>query len=292
MAQDDKRLKRRVRRSYLISTVSIAMVLFLLGSVSFLILNALAATDRLKESVTIYVMLSDGLSEEQKAELRKNIEAQEAVRQVVYVSKEDAAEKFIAETGEDFTGFIDFNPLPDSFEVGLGARSSDKEVVRTFDKAVSAMDGVSEVVYQKGVVEQIGSNINKFNIILLFFGGVLLVISLILLNNTVRMTIVARRQIINTMKLVGATKGFIMKPFAARAVLHGVYAGLIATAMFAAMIVGLQEGLPEVALLRGNVLLLSIAGGMIVGGVVISLLFTIFAVNKFVRMSGGKIYLY
>jgi cell division transport system permease protein len=292
MAQEDKRLKRRVRRSYLISTVSIAMVLFLLGSVAFLILNALDATNRLKESVTIYVMLADGLSEEQTAELRKKIEAEEAVWQVTYVSKEAAAEQFIAETGEDFTGFIDFNPLPDSFEVGLGARSSDKEVVRAFDKTVSAMEGVSEVVYQKGVVEQIGSNINKFNLILLLFGGALLVISLILLNNTVRMTIMARRRIINTMQLVGATKGFIMRPFVGSAVLHGVYAGLIATAMFAAMIVGLAEGLPEVAMLRGNVLLASIAGGMIVGGVVISLLFTIFAVNKFVRMAGNKMYLY
>jgi cell division transport system permease protein len=292
MTREDKRLKRRVRRSYLISTVSIAMVLFLLGSVAFLILNALNATDRLKESVTIYVMLSEGLSDEQTAELRQKIEAMKVVRQVTYVSKDKAAEQFIAETGEDFTGFIDFNPLPDSFEVGLGARSSDKEVVRAFDKTVSAMEGVSEVVYQKGVIEQIGSNINKFNLILLLFGGTLLVISLILLNNTVRMTIVARRRIISTMQLVGATKGFIMRPFVGSAVLHGVYAGLIATAMFAAMIVGLQEGLPEVAMLRGNVLLASIAGGMIVGGVVISLLFTIFAVNKFVRMTGSKMYLY
>jgi cell division transport system permease protein len=292
MAQEDKRLKRRVRRSYLISTVSIAMVLFLLGSVAFLILNALNATNRLKESVVIYVMLSDGLSEEQTAELRTKIETQEAVRQVDYVSKETAAERFIAETGEDFSGFIDFNPLPNSFEVGLKARSSDKEIVRNFEKTVSAMAGVSEVVYQKGVVEQIGSNINKFNLVLLLFGGALLVISLILLNNTVRMTIVAKRRIINTMQLVGATRGFIMWPFVGSAVLHGIYAGLIATAMFAAMIVGLAEGLPEVAMLRGNLLLGSIAGGMIVGGVIISVLFTIFAVNKFVRMAGNKMYLY
>lgn len=292
MSQDDKRLKRRVRSSYLISTVSIAMVLFLLGSVSFLILNALDVTNRLKESVTIYVMLDDQLGGDQTAALRKQIESKEVVRQVVYVSKEEAAEQFIAETGEDFTGFIDFNPLPDSFEVGLNARSSDKELVKQFDREVSAMAGVSEVVYQKGVVEQIGSNINKFNLILMLFGGALLVISLILLNNTIRMTIVAKRQLINTMKLVGATKGFIMRPFLGSAVLHGLYAGVIATVMFAAMIAGLQEGLPEVHLLKGNLLLLSITGGMIAGGIVISVLFTIFAVNKFVRMSGSKIHLY
>lgn len=292
MAQDDKRLKRKVRSSYLISTVSIAMVLFLLGSVSFLILNALNVTDRLKESVTIYVMLDDGLTDEQTADLRKKIESKDVVREVVYVTKDQAAKQFIADTGDDFSGFIDFNPLPDSFEVGLNARSTDKDVVRDFDREVSAMTGVSEVVYQKSVIEEIGSNINKFNLILLLFGGALLVISLILLNNTIRMTIVARRQVINTMKLVGATRGFIMRPFLGSAVVHGLCAGLIATAMFAAMIAGLQEGLPEIHFLKGNVVLFSIAGGMIVGGVVISVLFTIFAVNKFVRMSGSKIHLY
>ena len=291
MAQEDKRLKRKVRNSYFISTVSIAMVLFLLGSVTYLILNALNVTNRLKESVTIYVMLEDGLDDDQTADLRKQIEAKEVVRQIVYVSKEDAAEAFIAETGNDFRSFIDFNPLPNSFEVGLNARSSEKELVRQFDREVSAMKGVSEVVYQKSVVEQIGTNLGKFNLVLLLFGAALLVISLILLNNTIRMTIMAKRQIINTMKLVGATEGFIMRPFLGSAAMHGVYAGVIATLMFVAMIAGLQEGLPEISLLTGNVLILSIAGAMIAGGIVISLLFTIFAVDKSVKQPSSKAYL-
>ncbi len=291
MAQEDKRLKRKVRNSYFISTVSIAMVLFLLGSVTYLILNALNVTNRLKESVTIYVMLDDGLDDEQTDGLRKQIESKEIVRQVTYIDKEKAAEDFIAETGSDFRSFIDFNPLPNSFEVGLNARSSEKELVRQFEKEVSAMPGVSEVVYQKGVVEQIGSNLNKFNLVLLLFGAALLVISLILLNNTIRMTIMAKRQVINTMKLVGATEGFIMRPFLRSAALHGVYAGLIATLMFIAMTAGLQEGIPEINLLTGNVLLLSITGAMIAGGILISLLFTIFAVDKSVKQPSNKAFL-
>lgn len=292
MGSEDKRLKRKVRSSYFISTVSIAMVLFLLGSVSFLIVSALDATDRLRESVTIYVMLDDGLTDEQTAGLKKQMEAKEIVREVVYVAKEDAAAKFIAETNEDFTGFIDFNPLPDSFEVGLHARSSERDLIREFDRDVSAMPGVREVVYQRGVVERIGANINKFNLILLLFGGTLLAISLILLNNTIRMNIVAKRQIINTMQLVGATKGFIMRPFLGSATLHGIYAGLIATAMFAGMIFGLREKFPEVALTADNILLIAIAGSMIVGGILISLLFTAFSVGKFVRMPSAKSYMY
>ncbi len=291
MIKEDKRLKRKVRNSYFISTVSIAMVLFLLGSVTYLILNALNITNRLKESVTIHVMLDDGLSDELTAALREQISAKEVVRQVAYIDKEQAAEEFIAETGSDFHDFIDFNPLPNSFEVGLNARSSEKELVRQFDKEVAAMPGVSEVVYQKNVVEQIGTNLNKFNLVLLLFGTALLLISLILLNNTIRMTIMAKRQIINTMKLVGATRGFIMRPFLGSATLHGFYAGIIATLMFAAMIAGLQEGIPEISLLTGNILLVSITGAMIAGGILISLLFTIFAVNKSVKQPSSKAYL-
>lgn len=291
MAQEDKRLRRKVRNSYLVSTISIAMVLFLLGSVTYLILNALNVTNRLKESVTIYVMLDDGLSGEQTDELKKRIEANDVVRQLTYVSKEEAAEKFIEETDSDFRSFIDFNPLPNSFEVGLNARSSDKELVHAFDREISAMRGVNEVVYQKSVVEKIGTNLNKFNLVLLLFGAALLVISLILLNNTIHMTIAAKRHIINTMKLVGATGGFIMRPFLGSAALHGVYAGLIASLMFIGMIAGLQEGIPEIALLKSNTLVLSISGAMIAGGILISLLFTIFAVDRSVNMSAGRAYM-
>jgi cell division transport system permease protein len=291
MKHEDKRLKRRVRNSYIVSTVSIAMVLFLLGSVSYLILNALTATDKLKESVAIYVMLGD-MSEKEREGLRTQVLNEEAVREVKFVSKEEAAADFKDYIGSDFVEFLEYNPLPDSFELRLEANLSDKETVKELDKKLSAMKGVGEVVYQKGVIEQISSNINKFNLILLLFGGTLLVISLILLNNTIRVNILVKRRVINTMKLVGATKGFIMRPFIGSAVLHGIYAGAIATIMFAGMIVGLREGLPEVSLLSGNMIILYIAGGMIAGGVVISLLFTTFAVNKFVNMSGDKAYMY
>lgn len=292
MGQEDRRLKRRVRTSYFVSTVSIAMVLFLLGATTYLILNALNATNRLRESVVIHVMLADGLSVEQTSAMRVSLELQDIVRSVNYVSKEDAAEKFIAETGEDFTAFLGddlgANPLPDSFEVGLAASGSEREAIEAFVAATEATDGVEEVVYQRGVVEQIGTNLGKFNFVLLFFGGALLVISLILLNNTIRMTIMAKRRIINTMKLVGATRGFIMRPFVGSAVVHGFYAGLIATGLFALLVFGLSEGVPEINLLKDNILLGAIAGGMIVGGVIISLLFTVPAVRKAVRLESGR----
>lgn len=291
-AENTKSLRRKVRNSYIISTISIALVLFLLGSVGYLIFNAVRATDLMKENVAIHLMIKQGTSDERIAEIGRELGAHEAVKEVTFVPKAVAAENFKEQIGSDFVEFLAFNPLPDAYEVKLHAQYSDKDYVRKFEKEVASWNGIEEVVYQRAVVEQIGSNINKFNLVLLLFGGALLVIALILLNNTIRLTIYSKRYLINTMKLVGASKWFIMKPFLLRSILHGVYAWLIAAAMFLALVAGLGEGLPEVTFLAESRPVYYVLCGMLLLGILISALFTLFAVNKFVRMNTTKINLY
>ena len=291
-AENTKSLRRKVRNSYIISTISIALVLFLLGSVGYLIFNAVRATDLMKENVAIHLMIKQGTSDERIAEIGRELGAHEAVKEVTFVPKAVAAENFKEQIGSDFVEFLAFNPLPDAYEVKLHAQYSDKDYVRKFEKEAASWNGIEEVVYQRAVVEQIGSNINKFNLVLLLFGGALLVIALILLNNTIRLTIYSKRYLINTMKLVGASKWFIMKPFLLRSILHGVYAWLIAAAMFLALVAGLGEGLPEVTLLAESRPVYYVLCGMLLLGILISALFTLFAVNKFVRMNTTKINLY
>ena len=291
-AENTKSLKRKVRNSYIISTISIALVLFLLGSVGYLIFNAVRATDLMKENVAIHLMIKDGTSPERVAEIGKTLEQHEAVKEVKFVPKDVAAENFKEQIGSDFVEFLAFNPLPDSYEVKLHSQFSEKDYVRAFEKEASQWDGIEEVVYQKAVVDQIGSNINKFNLVLLLFGGALLIIALILLNNTIRLTIYSKRYLINTMKLVGASKWFIMKPFLARSILHGIYAWIIAAIMFLALVAGLGEGLPEVTLLAESRPVYYVLCGMLLLGILISALFTVFAVNKFVKMNSTKINLY
>ena len=291
-AENTKSLRRKVRNSYIISTISIALVLFLLGSVGYLIFNAVRATDLMKENVTIHLMIKQGTSDERIAEIGRELGAHEAVKEVTFVPKAVAAENFKEQIGSDFVEFLAFNPLPDAYEVKLHAQYSDKDYVRKFEKEAASWNGIEEVVYQRAVVEQIGSNINKFNLVLLLFGGALLVIALILLNNTIRLTIYSKRYLINTMKLVGASKWFIMKPFLLRSILHGVYAWLIAAAMFLALVAGLGEGLPEVTFLAESRPVYYVLCGMLLLGILISALFTLFAVNKFVRMNTTKINLY
>lgn len=196
MAVDkNKRIKRRVRNAYIVSTVSIALVLFLLGAVGYLIMGALNATERLKENVTVYVMLRDDITAEQSAALKGRIEKHEGVREVKYTSKDEAAAEFQAYLGDDFVGFLQENPLPDMYEVKVASTSAEKEALSALERQLLSWEGVDEVVYQRSVIDQITSNINKFNLILLLFGATLLVISLILLNNTIRVTIFSKRPI-------------------------------------------------------------------------------------------------
>ncbi len=288
----NSRLKRKVRGSYAISTVSIALVLFLLAGVGYIIWNLSKATDGVKERMTLYVMLSDAEPAEVKEEVGYKLRSLEGVKEALFVSKADAAAEMKEFVGGDVKEFLSYNPLPDSYEVRLRASESPKALVATIESQVSEWKGVDEVVYQRAVVENMDTNLGKFKILLLLFGGALLVVSLVLLRNTIRMSVFAHRTLINTMKLVGASKGFIKRPFLVDSLWQGVVAALLASGLFWGMVVALNEGLPYVMLVSSVEVLATICGGILVGGVLISVLFTNFALNKFIRMNSSKIHIY
>lgn len=292
MASNDKKIKRRIRNAYFVSTVSIALVLFLLGAVGYLILNARKASDTLKENVTVSVLLKDGLEDASRKEMSAKLSDRKEVKDVKYISKDEAAEDFRSYIGSDFVGFLDENPLPASFELTLRADYSEPDSIKILDKEVQSWAGVDDILYQEVIIEQVTKNIHKFNLILIFFGGTLLLISLILINNTIRMAIFSRRFIINTMKLVGATKGFIMRPFLGRSVLQGIYAGLIASLMIVGVVYGLNHGLPEVGFITDLHILGIILAAVMVMGILISLLFTYWAVSKYVRLNSSQIHIF
>lgn len=288
----NSRLKRKVRGSYAISTVSIALVLFLLAGVGYIIWNLSKATDGVKERMTLYVMLSDAEPAEVKDEVGYKLRSLEGVKEALFVSKADAAAEMKEFVGGDVEEFLSYNPLPDSYEVRLRASESPKALVAAIESQVSEWKGVDEVVYQRAVVENMDTNLGKFKILLLLFGGALLVVSLVLLRNTIRMSVFAHRTLINTMKLVGASKGFIKRPFLVDSLWQGVVAALLASGLFWGMVVALNEGLPYVMLVSSVEVLATICGGILVGGVLISVLFTNFALNKFIRMNSSKIHIY
>lgn len=290
--RDDKRLKRKVRRSYIVSTVSISLVLFLLGSVGYMLAAAMNATRALRDGVTLSIELDISVDEARRAELADELAAIEGVTRIEYIDRQekiddaDFRRMFAAEIDE----ILDDNPLRSSFEVAVEA--ADRTATDALVDRFSAMRGVVYVAYPAAMIERLHATISKITIVLAAFGGALLVISLILLNNTIRLAIFSRRYLINTLKLVGATKGYIMRPFLATAAKQGIWAGVVAGLLFGASAAALSGAMPEIVSTSELVKIGATAGAMILCGLIISLLFTAFAVNKFVNMKSNKIFLY
>lgn len=292
--KDDKRLKRKVRNSYIVSTVSMTLVLFLLGSVGHLLAAAMQAARTLRGSVPVSVELRGELSDERRAAIGEALAREELVGTVVYSSKEEKAEDetFRQLFADEFEEVLDENPLADTFELTLTDGSADTEALDALIARLSAADGIERVSVPAVMAERLHATVGKIRLVLLLFGGALFVISLILLNNTIRLAIFSKRYLINTMKLVGATKWFIMKPFLANSLTQGLLAGLAASALFCAAVYGLNESVPE--LLTGDRTreIATILLAMVAGGVATSTAFTFFAINRFVNMKSNKIHLY
>ena len=292
--KDDKRLKRKVRNSYIVSTVSITLVLFLLGSVGYLMVAAMKVADTLQESISVSVELKNGLSDEEKERIAAVLSAEEIVGTIAFVPREEKADdaEFRKMFGSQFEEVLGENPLLDSYELTLTAASADTVLLEGFLAAAEHLPGVEHVSYPARMAQRLHATVGKIRLVLLLFGGALLVISLILLSNTIRLAIFSKRYLINTMKLVGATKWFIMRPFLGSSIKQGILSGVAASALFCLAVYGLNEAVPELTSVTEAIRIAIIAGAMIVGGIVISGLFTVIALNKFVNMKSNKIYLY
>lgn len=288
----NKKMRRRVRGSYAISTISIAFVLFLVASVGFIIWNLSKTTDTIKERMTLYVMLESETTPEEAATIGEKLCATEGIREVTFVPKGEAAADFKQYAGGDFEEFLDFNPLPDSYEVKIASCESPKCLVESLTADISTWERVDEVVYQKGMVESLETNLASFKFMMVVFAGVMLFISLVLLRNTVRMSVYSRREVISTMKLVGASRLFIKRPFLVSSIWMGLLAGLIASLMFWGVLVALTKGLSYLMLTVSWEALAIIFGSIMVGGVLISLIFTYLSVSRFVNMKTAKIHIY
>ena len=292
--KEDKRLKRKVRNSYIVSTISMALVLFLLGSVGYLMLAAMQVADTLQNSIVVMVELKRGTPTEQADSLGRCLQEEGLVSAVQFVSKEQKVEdeEFRRVFASSFEEVLGENPLLDSFDVTLTAASENQAAVDRYVARVEQMAEVDCVSFPAQMADRLHRTVGKIRLVLILFGGALLLISLVLLNNTIRLAIFSKRYVINTMKLVGATKWFIMRPFLWSAIRQGIASGVLAAVLFAVAVYGLVEAVPELSTLADLERVAVLLGVLIGSGVLLSLLFTGFAINKFVNMKSNKIYLY
>lgn len=294
-ASSNKRIRRKVRRSYIISTVSIALVLFILGAVSYVTLSAINAAESLREKVVVSVEISDDLDKAAKREILKQIKEREEVVSVDYLSKDEklSDEEFRRQFELDIYEILEYNPLRDSFELTLNKESVSEQAVREVAGYLSGIEGVEYVsVPPVEVVDNMHNSLSTIIIALLVFLGVLLIITLLLLLNTIRLAIYSKRYLINTMKLVGATKWYIMRPFLGSAFWQGVLSGVLAGGMVVGLVYCAQRIMPQGVVLLDRVVVVAIVGGLVVLGIVITVVFSAIAVNKFVNMKTNKIHLY
>lgn len=291
----DRKMGRRVMRSYVISTMSIALVLFMLGVVSYVTLSAIKAARTLRESVVVSVEVADDISAESRKALEMMFEDRSVCSGAEFLSKESkiADEAFRAQFEVDLDLLLGDNPLMDSYEVALNADYSNREGVEMVADIMRSMDGVEYVsVPPVDIVESMHKTIYQVTIALIIFMLVLLLISLLLLSNTIRLVVYSKRYLINTMKLVGATKWYIMRPLLASATMQGFVAGVVAVAMICGVVYGVESYAISGIEMLGREAVAVIIGAVMVLGVVVTVLFSAAAVNKFVNMRSNKIYLY
>lgn len=282
--------KRKLQSSYFTTIVSISLVLFLMGLLGLLILNSKKLSDHVKENIGFSIVMNAGVKEARILELKKNLDASEYVRYAEYVTPEEAAKELQKELGEDFLGFLGFNPLLPSIDLRLSAPYANIDSLLVIEKQLLANPDIKEVYYQKSLVELINKNIKRFGIILLIFSTLLLIISIALINNTIRLAVYSKRFIIRTMQLVGATPGFIRKPFLLIGIMHGLIAALIASAMLAVIVYFLMKEIPELLTLRDYNLFLSLFGFVILLGVLITWISNLTAVSKYLKAKPDELY--
>ena len=293
MAAAKRKISRSVRFTYASSTISMTFVLFLLGIIGYVMSNIYFTTKDMRESVTMIVELKDGLSEAERDEVSAKIGESDMVVAMKFVSKEEKAqdEEFKRLYNIDIEEVLDVNPLPDSFDVTLSELSADAVALKEFVGYVSHIEGVSYVNYPQTLLGEMHSTLDIIQLVLTIFGGALLVVAFVLLNNTIRLMVYARREMINTLKAVGATKWFIMRPFLGRSALQGLLAGLLSVALFAAALYGLEHVAPGFGFFPKWEVLAIIGGAMVVTGILVAILCTLPIVNRFVNMKSNKIYL-
>ena len=282
--------KKRLQSSYVTTTISISLVLIIIGIIGFLGLNAKRLSNYVKENIGITVYLNDDAKQIDIIKLQKLLDAKDYVKSTELVTQEEAAEILRKDLGEDFIEFLGSNPLSASINVYFYADYARVDSLNHIQSNLEKYPQVEEVVYQKDLLTLIENNVKKISLILLIFGGLLFLTSYTLINNTIRLSIFSQRFIIRTMKLVGASKSFIRQPFLVKSITFGFVSSLIAIAILTVFFYMLRNEFAELVDLNQLELLGILFIGIIIFGIFISFIATFFAVNKYLRIKESELY--
>ena len=287
---EERYTRRRYQSSLATTVVSITLVLLMLGLLALVVLHARKLSDYVRENIGFRVYIKENAPAEDIILLQKQLDASTFVKSSEYISPEQAANELTAELGEDFIDFLGYNPLPPSIDLRIKAAYGNIDSLEVIEKKLMQETVVKEVFYQKSLVHLINRNIRRISLVLLGFSALLLLIAMALINNTIRLSVYARRFIIRTMKLVGAPRGFISRPFIIRGILQGLLSALLAIILLTVILYFLMQELPELIGLYDLNLYLAVFGLVILTGVFLAWISTWFAVRRYIRMKEDELY--
>mgnify|MGYP001042386127 FL=1 len=292
MKKKEQALSRtRITGSYVTLVISISLVLFLLGLLGLLLINAHGLSQYFRESISFSVIVNEDAREADIRMLQKDLDAKNYVKATEYISKEQAAEKLKEDLGEDFINFLGYNPLTPTIDVYLFADYTHPDSVAKIEKYILEYPIVKEVYYQESLLRLINENVKKISLFLLVMSSFLFLIALTIINNTIRLSVYSKRFIIKTMQLVGATRAFVRKPFLIRSAIHGLIAALIAMILILSLIHFIEKEFVSLMSFQNFNMLIALAAAIIVLGIFLSVVSSYFSVNKYLSIPEDKLYI-
>ncbi len=298
MATYEKKVRKKKKLGsypFLSVVFSISLALFVLGlfGIFFLLTNNL--TRFIQDNIEVQVYLNKNVTESEKIQLQKTLADKDYVAkkegsQVVFISKEQAAKEFIQETGEDFTAFIGDNPLRDVILLKIIPEYQASEKLTQIKSELESIRGVFEVVYLDNLVESINKNLTKIGLLLIGFSGILLIAVVVLINNTIKLALFSQRFLIRSMQLVGATAGFIQKPFLLRATFYGFLSALIAGTCLFGLLQYANAKIENLSELQRPNEVIMLIGGLVIVGMLVGFGSTYRAIKKYLKMSLDELY--
>lgn len=287
---ENKLIRRRLAGAWLSSVISITLVLLLIGVASLLLVNAKSVSDYFKENVQISVLMKQDVGENEAMDYAAKLEAMPFIKSTRFISKEEGTREMTDMLGEDFLSVFETAPIPVSVDVTLKADYVSADSLEIVKNAVSSSPLVDEVVYQQSLVDKLNTNLGKISLILGVFVLLLLFISFVLINNTVRLNVFSKRFTIHTMKLVGATKSFIRRPFLGQAVLQGFISALLAIILLLGILFFLRKEFVQLFEVFSRNLLMVVMGIVVLSGILICLVSTYFVVGRLVSLTNDELY--
>jgi cell division transport system permease protein len=282
--------KKTLKTFYISTIFSISLVLVMVGLLGLIVLHGKNLSNFVKENIVLNVVIKENAGDNEIFTLQSNLEKNESIKSTQFISKESAAKNLSNDLGEDFVKFLGYNPLSASIDVYLKADFANKERIQKLVTKLKKKEIVKDVIYQESLIDMVNENLKSISLVIIAFGFTLLLIAIALINNTIRLAMYSQRFIIRSMQLVGATKGFIRKPYIVSGMIHGLLGGIVAILLLLSTLYIAKTEMPELAMLQNYVEFGVLFAAIILMGIIISIFSTYFAVNKYLNQHIDDLY--